>query len=308
MPAAVAAIQASGSPSRRRAASYWPAPMTAPATRPPASAEAASLIRPTAAWAAIPAIGKLTKPAIHSSQPLTLKRRGSPWPARHSPGGHAGAVADCADRVCGHGVLPPVVGQGVSQRRPGVSGMRLGWRPRGDAVPSCSGCRLTPVLAQSPAGSRYGTLPVLTNRWCPAAPFHGAAPRAPRAGFELAVLGAGRGAPGGAAAGAACRRLPEPPAATGSLNIPHLLSVLVADGSTAAAPPKRSARGTGHNSEDTNVRSSGPAPPPRGADLIEGPRHVGPTSQAHAAAGVPRLRRAPSAPRSKQITKGGQSI
>lgn len=49
--------------------------MTAPATSPPTSAATASLIRPAAAWAAIPAIGKLRKPAVHSSQPLTLKRR-----------------------------------------------------------------------------------------------------------------------------------------------------------------------------------------------------------------------------------------
>src|SRR6185312_8144079 len=49
-----------------------------PAIRPPISAAAASLIRPTAAWAAIPATGKLTKATVHSSQLLTLKRRGSP--------------------------------------------------------------------------------------------------------------------------------------------------------------------------------------------------------------------------------------
>src|SRR6185437_2302336 len=78
MAAAVAGIQARGSPSRRRATSHCPVPMTAPAIRPPTSAATPSLIRPTAAWAAIPAIGKLMKPAVHSSQLLTLKRRGSP--------------------------------------------------------------------------------------------------------------------------------------------------------------------------------------------------------------------------------------
>jgi hypothetical protein len=50
--------------------------MTAPTTSPRVSAETASLIRPVAAWAAIPASGKLTKPAVHHSQLLTLKRRG----------------------------------------------------------------------------------------------------------------------------------------------------------------------------------------------------------------------------------------
>ena len=35
------------------------------------------MIRPVTVWAAIPAIGKLTKPAVHHSQLLTSKRRES---------------------------------------------------------------------------------------------------------------------------------------------------------------------------------------------------------------------------------------
>src|SRR5829696_8291571 len=73
---AVAGIQVRAS-SRRRATSHWPAPMTAPATRPPGRAEPMSLIRPTSAVARAPAIGKARKPAVHSSQALVLKRRGS---------------------------------------------------------------------------------------------------------------------------------------------------------------------------------------------------------------------------------------
>src|SRR5690242_20102373 len=39
------------------------------------------IIDPPAAWAAIPAIRKLTEPAVHNSQPWTSKRPGSPWSA-----------------------------------------------------------------------------------------------------------------------------------------------------------------------------------------------------------------------------------
>src|SRR5436309_491851 len=70
---AVAGIQVRGS-RRRRATSHWPVPMTAPATKPPTSAEATSLTRPVTAVARTPAMGKATKPTVHSSQALVLKR------------------------------------------------------------------------------------------------------------------------------------------------------------------------------------------------------------------------------------------
>ena len=44
------------------------------------------------------------------------------------------AVAGCAGGVRGHGVLRSVALPGISQRRAGVSGMRVGWWPRGDAL------------------------------------------------------------------------------------------------------------------------------------------------------------------------------
>src|SRR5215213_4017401 len=77
MARAVAGIQVWGLPSRRRATSHWPVPMTAPAIRPPTRAEPTSLIRPVAPVASAPPIGKARKPAVHSSQALMLKRRGS---------------------------------------------------------------------------------------------------------------------------------------------------------------------------------------------------------------------------------------
>src|SRR5829696_1027 len=76
MARAVAGIQVWAS-SRRRATSHWSVPMTAPTTMPPISAEPASLIRPVRAVARAPPIGKARKPAVHSSQALALKWRGS---------------------------------------------------------------------------------------------------------------------------------------------------------------------------------------------------------------------------------------
>src|SRR5215207_782517 len=71
---AVAGIQVCGLPSRRRATSHWPVPMTAPAIRPPRRAEPTSSIRPTAPVARAPPMMKATKPAVHRSQALVLKR------------------------------------------------------------------------------------------------------------------------------------------------------------------------------------------------------------------------------------------
>jgi hypothetical protein len=48
--------------------------MTAPATKPPTSAERTSLIRPVTPIASAPPMMKATKPAVHSSQALVLKR------------------------------------------------------------------------------------------------------------------------------------------------------------------------------------------------------------------------------------------